>query len=149
MQNLDQYEKDTLNAFIKLNKNQQFLVKQRTDSEKANTVVTWILWIFLGMWGAHRFYLKRSNAILMLVLTVIGYITTIILIGFLILFVTWIWWIVDAFYLNQYLKQNRLDALHNAIMFITNKSVESINQGKVNTNDLDDSDFTDFSKPRN
>ncbi len=146
--NVDQYEKETLEAFGKLNKNEQELVKQRANGEKADTVVTWLLWLFLGMWGAHRFYLKRNNAILMLVLTIIGYLTAILLVGFLILLITWVWWIVDAFHINQFLKQNRLDALHDSILFITNQTVDSINHGKNNSVDVDSDDITDFSHPQ-
>lgn len=100
------------------------------------------------MWGAHRFYLKRNNAILMLVLTIIGYLTAILLVGFLILLITWVWWIVDAFHINQFLKQNRLDALHDSILFITNQTVDSINHGKNNNVDVDSDDITDFSHPQ-
>lgn len=146
--NVDQYEKEILEAFGKLSKNEQELVKQRANGEKADTVVTWILWLFLGMWGAHRFYLKRNNAILMLVLTIIGYLTAILLVGFLILLITWVWWIVDAFHINQFLKQNRFDALYDSILFITNQTVDSINQGKNHNVDVDNDDITDFSHPQ-
>lgn len=41
----------------------------------------------------------------MLALTVIGWLTTILLIGFVFLGVVWIWWVVDAFLLSKMISQ--------------------------------------------
>jgi hypothetical protein len=59
-------------------------------------LVGYLLWYFLGIFGGHRFYLKRTGtavAMLVLSITIIG------------LIVTSIWWIVDAFLTYQMVKE--------------------------------------------
>lgn len=59
-------------------------------------VITLLLWFFLGGLGAHRFYLgKVPSAIAMLGLTVVGYLTFFFIIGAVLLFGVFIWWIAD------------------------------------------------------
>ena len=61
-----------------------------------SVVVTLLLWFFLGTFGVYRMYLgKVGTGILMLVLTIIGFITIPILIGIFILIGVFIWWIID------------------------------------------------------
>ncbi len=68
------------------------------DAHKKSTTVAYLLWLFLGQFGAHRFYLDRvGSATVMLVIALLSYITVFIMIGFLGLAVIAIWWIVDAF----------------------------------------------------
>lgn len=65
-------------------------VKQMMEYQenRKSLAVTYILWFFLGMFGAHRFYLeKMGTAVAMLILTLS-------LIGIV---VSWVWWIVDLF----------------------------------------------------
>lgn len=65
-------------------------VKQMMEYQenRKSLAVTYILWFFLGMFGAHRFYLeKMGTAVAMLILTLS-------LIGMV---VSWVWWIVDLF----------------------------------------------------
>lgn len=60
--------------------------------------ITYILWLLLGTLGVHRFYLGfNSSAAVMLVLTVLGWITAVLLVGFVLLAVVWVWVIADAF----------------------------------------------------
>lgn len=61
-----------------------------------NTTVAYLLWIFLGMFGAHRFYVRHTGvavAQLLLTLTVFG------------AAVTFVWVIVDAFLLPDILRR--------------------------------------------
>ena len=61
-----------------------------------SVVVTLLLWFFFGTFGVYRMYLgKVGTGILMLVLTIIGFITIPILIGIFILIGVFIWWIID------------------------------------------------------
>lgn len=60
--------------------------------------ITYVLWLLLGTLGVHRFYLGRNGtAAAQLILTVTGWATAILLIGFVPLAVVWVWVIVDAF----------------------------------------------------
>lgn len=59
-------------------------------------VVAAVLAFFLGTLGIHNFYLGyTSRAVCQLVLTIIGYVTAILLIGFLFLFCVGIWAFVE------------------------------------------------------
>jgi TM2 domain-containing membrane protein YozV len=60
--------------------------------------VAYLLLLFLGTLGAHRFYLGRTgSAIGMLSLAVLGGLTALVLIGFVLLAAVAVWWIVDLF----------------------------------------------------
>lgn len=82
------------------------------ESSKKSTGVSYLLWFFLGSFGAHRFYLGRNGS-------AIGQLA-LFLLGFLTFMITWIalgiWWIVDAFLIPQMIEQDnarlieRLDA---------------------------------------
>ena len=66
-----------------------------SDKSKVAAV---LLCFFLGTLGIHRFYLGRAaSGAVMLVLTIIGWLTSAILIGAVPLFVVGIWNIVDFF----------------------------------------------------
>lgn len=63
---------------------------------RKSVVIALILWFFLGAFGVHRMYLdKVGSGIVMAILTIIGGATTFILIGFLILAIVGIWWLID------------------------------------------------------
>lgn len=70
----------------------------RYDANKKSPLIAYLLWFFLGMLGAHRFYLGRTgSAIAMLVLTLVAFVMMLVLIGHLLIFIPFIWMIVDAF----------------------------------------------------
>jgi TM2 domain-containing membrane protein YozV len=70
------------------------------EANKKSIGVAYVLWFFLGMFGAHNFYLRRTGcavAQLILSLTVIGMIVTLF------------WVIVDAFLIPGWVRiQNNL-----------------------------------------
>lgn len=67
---------------------------QNTSSR--NYVVAILLAFFLGTLGIHRFYAgKIGSGIAQLVLTVIGWITAIFVIGFFIILAVGIWVLID------------------------------------------------------
>ncbi|MCA9290583.1 MAG: TM2 domain-containing protein [Phycisphaerales bacterium] len=73
-------------------------VMMEYDANKKSPVVAYLLWWFLGTFGAHRFYLSRTgSAVTMLVLMVVSTILTVIVIGFIGLAALGVWWLVDAF----------------------------------------------------
>jgi len=67
-------------------------------SSKSRLAVTLLAW-FLGIFGAHRFYLgKTGTAVTMLVLGVIGVATSWIVVGFFFLGAVGIWALIDFVY---------------------------------------------------
>ncbi len=68
------------------------------ESGKKSSGICYLLWFFLGGFGAHRFYLGRTrSAIAMLVISIVSWILIFVAIGALGFIVIGIWWIVDAF----------------------------------------------------
>lgn len=64
---------------------------------RKSVVLAYVLWFFLGGFGAHRFYLgKTVSAIIMLAMTVLGILTSVIGIGLIFLIIVGIWWVIDA-----------------------------------------------------
>lgn len=72
-------------------------IEQRIANETASPFVAYLLWFFLGMFGAHRFYLGRwMSGLLMLALFGIGSALAFILIGYIPLALVGLWWLIDA-----------------------------------------------------
>lgn len=77
---------------------EQMLIEQRVTNDGKSTGVAYLLWFFLGGFGGHRFYLgKTGTAVTMLIITLIGVVTSVVGVGLLFLAVTGIWVLVDAF----------------------------------------------------
>ncbi len=73
------------------------VVTQSTLSDKSKVVAA-LLSFFLGMFGIHRFYLGRAGSgAAMLILTIVGWLTTGIIIGMILLFIVGIWDVIDFF----------------------------------------------------
>lgn len=80
--------------------------KENTMSERQVIIVkeeksmglAYVLLIFLGMLGIHRFYLGRiGTGVTQLLLCLVGWTTAWILIGFIPLGILWIWLFIDLF----------------------------------------------------
>jgi len=68
------------------------------DASKKSALVAYVLWFFVGMFGGHRFYLKKTgSALFMLIGTIASIVLTFVLIGFLGLAIIGLWVLVDAF----------------------------------------------------
>ncbi len=77
------------------------------EAGKKSMAVSYLLWLFLGGFGAHRFYLGQTGtAVAMLVLSIVGVLTAIVGVGFLLLIPVWIWLLVDAFLIPGYVKSH-------------------------------------------
>ena len=71
-----------------LDTSERMLIEQRVTNDAKNIVVAYLLLIFLGVFGAHRFYLGRTgSAVVQLILTL----------TFVGLIVTAIWVFIDLF----------------------------------------------------
>ncbi|WP_220752044.1 TM2 domain-containing protein [Apilactobacillus xinyiensis] len=121
MDNLDREEAFLNEEESRLDPQSQLFVESKIANDGKQPVVAWLLWFFLGTFGAHRFYMQESNAVTMLVLTLIGYVLAIVLIGFIFLLATWIWWIVDAFSMMNWLKADRLRVKRQAINIVNSR----------------------------
>lgn len=84
--------------YEQLTNEEKMVVNSEVANHKKGTGMAYLLWFFLGVFGIHRFYLNRKgSAIALLALFVTGWITSVILIGFLFLFIGGIWLFVDLF----------------------------------------------------
>lgn len=94
--------------------------------QRKEPIVAWILWFFLGVFGAHRFYLKQPKEGLMLLgvwvsfvlilstlFGVVGFPT----LGVVCIVLVWIWWIVEACTLNSNIRKS--NSGHSATSFGT------------------------------
>ncbi|WP_220729186.1 TM2 domain-containing protein [Apilactobacillus zhangqiuensis] len=127
MNNADILEQQVLAARKKLSTQEQLMLNDYVENNSVSPVAAWLLWVFLGQFGAHRFLFEKPYAALMLTLEIIGWVTSVILIGFGFLSAVWIWWIVDAFSIQSWLKESRLQAAYKGINQITGKSVDELN----------------------
>ena len=126
MNNVDILEQQVFAARKKLSTQEQLMVNDYVENNAVSPVAAWLLWVFLGQFGAHRFLFKKPYAALMLTLEIIGWVTIILIIGLGFLSAVWIWWIVDAFSIQSWLKESRLQAAYKGINQITGKSVEEL-----------------------
>jgi TM2 domain-containing membrane protein YozV len=74
------------------------LIEQRIANDAKSPVVAYLLLIFFGGLGAHRFYLGRTgSAVAQLLLFITGWLTFVLFIGIALLAVLGVWVIVDIF----------------------------------------------------
>ncbi|MDP3404471.1 MAG: NINE protein [Brevundimonas sp.] len=68
------------------------------ESQKKSSGVAYLLWFFVGQFGAHRFYLGSTGlGAVQLILGLLGWATVWFALGFLFLIPLWIWLFVDLF----------------------------------------------------
>lgn len=83
------------------------------DARKKSAGISYVLWFFLGGFGAHRFYLERTgSAIAMLVITIVSFLLLAVGIGALGLLVVGIWAIVDAFLIPGMVREYNMRVMH-------------------------------------
>jgi TM2 domain-containing membrane protein YozV len=71
-----------------------------------DTTVAYLLLIFLGGLGIYHFYLGRTGSgITMLILTLIGAATSVVVVGIPIIVAVWIWVIVDLFLIPSHIRE--------------------------------------------
>jgi TM2 domain-containing membrane protein YozV len=77
-----------------------------SNSRRKEAAVAYVLLLFLGGFGAHRFYLgKTGSAVGLLCLTLISMLLTIVVIGFVGLLATAIWCFVDLFLVAGFVRE--------------------------------------------
>jgi len=68
------------------------------DANKKSALVAYVLWCFMGLFGAHRFYLgEKGTGAGMLIITLASLVLMFVFTGFFTIFITIIWAFVDLF----------------------------------------------------
>ena len=76
------------------------------EANKKSALIAYLLWFFLGWFGAHRFYTERTGSgIAQLILTIVGILLAFVAVGVLILIPVGIWVIIDAFLIPGWVRQ--------------------------------------------
>jgi TM2 domain-containing membrane protein YozV len=76
-------------------------------ANKKSLAVSYALWFLLGMLGGHRFYNRRiGSAVVQLLMTIVGLLFSIAIVGWLLLIPVAIWVIVDAFLMPGWVRRH-------------------------------------------
>lgn len=68
------------------------------ESNKKSTGIAYLLWFFLGMFGAHRFYIgETGTGVAILLITICSILLKFVLIGFVTIFISIFWVFIDLF----------------------------------------------------
>jgi TM2 domain-containing membrane protein YozV len=82
------------------------LLTSEMPNRSKSLVVAFLLWFFLGVFGVYNFYLGNSSrGWLMVVLTIVGFVTFIVIIGIFIIIGLFILWVVDAVRMSSRVQQ--------------------------------------------
>ncbi|MEG9884336.1 MAG: TM2 domain-containing protein [Hyphomicrobiales bacterium] len=93
---------------MELSTQAKILIEQRITNEKKSLAMAYLLLIFLGPLGMHRFYLgKTGSGFVMLALSLIGWASLVVVVGVVFLAVVGIWVVVDAFLLPEIVRQDQ------------------------------------------
>lgn len=68
------------------------------DAEKKSVGVAYLLWFFVGMFGAHRFYLSQpGTGAALLIITLLSILFMFMVVGLFTIWISVIWVFVDLF----------------------------------------------------
>jgi TM2 domain-containing membrane protein YozV len=82
------------------------LLTSEMPNRSKSLVVAFLLWFFLGTFGVYNFYLGNSSrGWLMVILSIVGVATLIVLIGIVILIGLFVLWVVDAVRMSSRVQQ--------------------------------------------
>lgn len=91
-----------------LDTHQQMLIEQRISNEAKSPLLAYLLLIFVGGLGIHRFYLGRTGSgVAMLLLLILGAVTLPIGAGLILLLALGIWMLADLFLIPGMVNQQR------------------------------------------
>jgi TM2 domain-containing membrane protein YozV len=76
------------------------------QQDTKSMTVAYVLWFFLGSFGAHRFYMGRNGSGFgMLGLCLGSMLLTLVLIGVVGFLALGVWWVVDAFLIPKWMSE--------------------------------------------
>ncbi|MDC7242721.1 MAG: TM2 domain-containing protein [Sphaerochaetaceae bacterium] len=85
------------------------LIQARINAKSKSVVLAYILWWFLGIFGAHRFYSEKGHGVTMLIIALISIVTSFIIVGWFGILALVIWAIIDAFRLHKWITAYNLE----------------------------------------
>lgn len=95
---------------------QQYPVQQAPQGPMAykDSTAAWLLWFFLGYFGAHQFYLgNNQRGTIYAVVCGLSMVLSLVFIGFIGFLVLFVFWIIDATQLSQKLNEYNARAYAN------------------------------------
>lgn len=100
-------------------------VSVKVNMEGRNMIIAYLLWWFLGWAGIHRFYLNRvGSGVAQLMLFIVGVSTLVLLIGYLIIIVWFVWWALDAFFTyRMVVKENKKLGVESSKLSLTSSGI--------------------------
>lgn len=84
---------------------------ERLKQSQKSILVAYLLWWFFGIFGGHRFYMGKKHAVTMLVITIIGFLTAVLIVGWFLLLAMCIMAIIDAFKIPNWVKEYNLKVI--------------------------------------
>ncbi len=82
-----------------------------TSQSTKSASVAYLLWFFLGGFGAHRFYMGRNgSAFGMMGLCIGSMVLSVFMIGLIGFPILFAWWVVDAFLINKWFQPSSCGA---------------------------------------
>ncbi|WP_373456295.1 TM2 domain-containing protein [Rhizobium sp. L1K21] len=95
-------------AKMGLSVQEQMLIEQRVTNEAKSVGAAYVIWLFLGGLGVHRFYLGRTGSgTAILILMILGWLTIALGVGLVFLFVVGLWVLIDAFLIPGMVNQHK------------------------------------------
>ncbi|MCF6776760.1 TM2 domain-containing protein [Thiotrichales bacterium 19X7-9] len=101
-----------------------YIDQKRIEANQLNVTVAYLLWLFLGYFGAHRFYCKKPHVVTILVLEIIGLISLFIVIGIIPLMIVLVWWVIDATKIQKWVSQYNLGLVEQFHLNAANKAYQ-------------------------
>lgn len=80
------------------------------DANKKTVGIAYLLWFFLGIFGAHRFYLGESGTgAAMLIITLVSFPLMFVVVGLFTIWISGIWAFVDLFLIPGIVRKHNSD----------------------------------------
>ena len=85
-----------------LDDRQLMMLESEMNRRSVNPIIAWLLWLFLGTYGGHAFYLgNKPKGFYYIIGLVVSYLLCFVIIGFLGLFIIFMFWIYDAIIMGK------------------------------------------------